>query len=291
MAYTRTFPVTPRARRPRRRRFDAARLLKRMWRWRRGVAAIWRRAHLSIKLTVAAALLVMLWAIVNLAYHVIRKPTELFYPVSGALAKPPAETWRQYGALFRHYATATISPELLAALAQVESAGDPVARTYWRWRFSWNPLKLYQPASSAVGMYQMTDPAFAEARHYCIRHHVVVADGPWYDGHSCWLNSFYTRIIPSHAIELTAVYLDRNVASLLARHGVAATPQQKETLAALIHLCGAGPAESYLRHGFRLGPGERCGDHEAAVYLARVNTAKRAFHRLAADDERRDLDP
>jgi hypothetical protein len=45
-----------------------------------------------------------------------------------------------------------VTPELLAALAQVESAGNPVAQPHWRLRLSWNPLALYQPASSGVGM-------------------------------------------------------------------------------------------------------------------------------------------
>ena len=35
---------------------------------------------------------------------------------------------------------ATASPQLLAALAQVEGAGNPVATTYWRWRLTWNPF-------------------------------------------------------------------------------------------------------------------------------------------------------
>jgi len=38
----------------------------------------------------------------------------------------------QYGPLFRRHSTVVITPELLAALAQVEGAGNPVARTYWR---------------------------------------------------------------------------------------------------------------------------------------------------------------
>jgi len=138
----------------------------------------------------------------NLVYQVVRKPTEMFFPVSSAMNKTPAETWRQYGPLFREYSTTSITPELLAALAQVEGAGNPVARTYWQWRLTWNPVAIYQPASSAVGMYQMTDAAFAEARRYCIRPHTVVEDG-------CWLNGLYTRVLPSHAIELTAVFLDR----------------------------------------------------------------------------------
>ena len=118
--------------------------------------------------------------------------SELFFPVSRAFDKMPGETWRQYGALFREYSTHAITPELLAALAQVESDGNPVERTYWRWRLTWHPFAIYEPASSAVGMYQMTDAAFAEAQHHCIRRHTVVEEG-------CWFNSLYTRIVPSDA--------------------------------------------------------------------------------------------
>ena len=66
-------------------------------------------------------------------YQAIRKPTELFFPVSGVLAKTPRDTWQEYGAAFRRFATPAISPELLAALAQVEGSGNPLVRTYWRW--------------------------------------------------------------------------------------------------------------------------------------------------------------
>ena len=63
-----------------------------------------------------AVLLVAVWSAVNWMYQVVRKPTELFFPVSGALSKAPAETWRQYGPLFHEHSTATITPDLLAAL-------------------------------------------------------------------------------------------------------------------------------------------------------------------------------
>jgi len=278
-------PAARSAPRLRRRRFDRARALAALQALRLGARrgfALWMRAHLSLRIGAAAILVVALWSVVNLAYHVIRKPTELFLPVAGVLTKPPAETWRQYAPLFRRYATASIPAELLAALAQVESAGNPVARTYWRWQLSWNPLNLYRPASSAVGMYQMTDGAFAEARHYCIRDHRVIGEGPWYDAETCWLNGLYTRILPSHAIELTAVYLDRKLAGLAGQKRLAAaSPQQREDLAALIHLCGAGAARDFARRGFHLA-GERCGDHAAATYLARVNATKRQFLKLAA---------
>jgi hypothetical protein len=130
-----------------------------------------------IRVLVIAAAVLAVFSEINLVYQVLRKPTELFSPVSGAFNKSPAEAWRHYAPLFREYSTASISPELLAALAQAEGAGNPVASTYWRWRLTWNPFAIYQPASSSVGMYQMTDAAFAEARHYCIRDHIVVEDG------------------------------------------------------------------------------------------------------------------
>ena len=163
-----------------------------------------RAAPPPVQAAASVVTILVMFAALNIVYHVIRKPTEMFFPVAGALNKLPAATWREYGPLFRANATATITPELLAALAQVEGAGNPVARTYWRWRFSWNPFAIYQPASSAVGMYQMTDGTFAEARRYCIHDHRVVEDGPWHDFSSCWFNALYTRVVPSHAVELTA---------------------------------------------------------------------------------------
>jgi len=230
---------------------------------------------------VGAFAVLAVWAAGNWVYQVIRKPTELFFPVSGALAKTPPETWRRYAPLFRAHSTAVITPDLLAALAQVEGGGNPVARTYWRWRLTWNPLTLYQPASSAVGMYQMTDATFREARRYCIHDHVVIEQGPWHDTRSCWFNSLYTRVLPSHAVELAAAHLDRGVARLLERHRItAATLRQKQDLAAVIHLCGAGSADAYARRGFRLTPGQRCGDHDVARYLANVDAARRLFVRL-----------
>ena len=254
-------------------------------RTRRRLLRTFRDAPPTAKGFIVGLLLVIAAFAVNAIYQVMRKPTELYFPVSGVLAKAPADTWRAYGPLFRRHSTQAITPELLAALAQVEAAGNPVARTYWRWRLTTEPFEMYRPASSAVGMYQLTDAAFADARRFCIHEHAVVEDGPWNDWNSCWFNALYMRVIPSHAVELTAVLLDRGVSRVLAHQRVAnASPQQKQDLAALIHLCGAGAAEAFARRGFRLAAGERCGDHEAAVYLARVNAAKREFARLAAND-------
>jgi len=65
---------------------------------------------------------------------------------------------------------------------------------------------------------------------------------------------------------------------------VKASREQKQDLAAFIHLCGAGPATAYARRKFVMISGERCGDHLVASYVARVNAMKRQFVRLAAGD-------
>jgi hypothetical protein len=222
---------------------------------------------------------VVVFFALNWAYQIYRKPGELLAPVGAA--KSPQSTWESYGSLFEKNSTDTLSPEFLAALAQVEGDGNPVARTYWRWQWSWHPFKIYRPASSALGMFQITDGAFAEARKYCIHDHKVASDGPWHDFRSCWFNSFYTRILPSHAIEMTAAYLDRSVANALAasragKIGLA----QKQSLAAVIHLCGAKRGETFIKQRFQTAGGENCGTHSLRGYLNQIERMKQRFARL-----------
>jgi len=189
--------------RTRARNFHPSRLwpnaqLRRRW-WR-----AFRSAPAGMKVATSVVLVLTLSLAINWIYQVIRKPSELFFPVSGTLYKTPFETWRQYGPIFREHATSVITPDLLAAIAQVEGSGNPVARTYWRWSWTSQPFEIYRPASSAVGMYQMTDGTFAEARRYCIHNHAVAEDGPWDSWRSCWFNSLYARVVPTHAVELTS---------------------------------------------------------------------------------------
>jgi hypothetical protein len=255
---------------PVRRRIARAR--GRLRRLRRRLAAVPQAARLA---TVLATALVI-FAAVNLAYQVVREPIDLFAPLSGTLEKTPAGTWRDYGPLFRRYATRTVPPALLAALAQVESDGNPLASSYWRWQFAWNPFAVYAPASSSIGLYQMTDAAYAEARRYCIHDHAVVAAG-------CWFNDLYARMLPGDAVELTAVLLDRTVAIIRAdQPKLRADPRQLWDLAAVAQLCGVGPAEDFARRHFRLARGARCGDVVVADYLARVRAMQRLFRKLAA---------
>ena len=226
-------------------------------------------------------MLLVAWFLVNGLYQVLRKPAELFTPMSGVLNKTPAQTWREYEPIFREHATAVITPELLAALAQAEASGNPVATPQWRWQLAAQPFRVYRPASSAVGMYQITDGAFAEAKRYCIHDHRVVEDGPWSDWRSCWLNALYLRVVPSHAAEMTSAFLDLKVREILRAEGIdGATLQQKQNLAAVVHLCGAAAGQSFASRKFKLAPGQRCGEHDAAAYLARVNAMKKVFAQL-----------
>ena len=230
----------------------------------------------------------VLWLSLNGVYQIVRKPSELFFPISGALHKSPPETWHAYAHLFRRHATDVMTPDLLAALAQVEAAGNPVARTYWRWSLGPDPFDLYRPASSSVGMYQLSDGTFAEARRYCIHDHEVVMEGAWNDPESCWFNSLYFRVIPSHAVELTSAHLDRRVEQALRRHPVPnVTLQGKQRLAALTHLCGTAAGLRFARRGLELVPGQRCGSHDVHRYLAKVAAQQARFREIAAAERRR----
>jgi hypothetical protein len=105
-----------------------ARLRRRWWR-------AFRSAPTVMKVIISVTVVLTLSLAIDWIYQVVRKPSELFFPVSGTLYKTASETWRQYALIFRKYSTNMITPELLAAIAQVEGSGNPVVRTYWRW--SW----------------------------------------------------------------------------------------------------------------------------------------------------------
>jgi hypothetical protein len=251
---------------------------RRRHRWWRRLPASWRALPPVARALLALAVLAGL----TVAYQVVRKPTELLAVVPTS-AKAPATTWSTYGFLFRQHSTDLVSPELLAALVQAESAGDPLARTFWRWHWSLNPLDLYGPASSAVGLLQITDGNFAEARHLCIQGHRVAREGPWLP-RACWLNGLYVRWSPSDAIEMTAAWLDQAMRETLGERRARTTPERRRQLAAVIHLCGRRRGASFARHGFRTLPGERCGEHGLAEYLTRVGSLAAEFSRLAASN-------
>ena len=101
-----------------------------------------------------------------------------------------------------------------------------------------------------------------------------------------WARELERRLLGA-AVVLTAALLDRQVANAIgSKSRVAAMLRQKQTLAAVIHLCGAGAGHDFAVRGFRLSPHQRCGDHDVRTYLAKVDDMKRRFARLAAGSKR-----
>ena len=141
---------------------------------------------------------------------------------------------------------------------------------------TWNPFAIYQPASSAVGMYQLTDAA---SRHAA----ALLHSSAHRFEEGCRFSGYYSRTVPSHATELTAVLLDRNVTAILAnKRDVRASPQQEQDLAAVIHLCGSGPARAFRAPRLSSVGRRAVRRPVVAKYLADVNAIKRQFLRLAA---------
>src|SRR5258708_1231666 len=69
----------------------------------------------------------------NWCYHAVRKPAEIVGVFDSHFYKDPNQTWKAHGDSFVENATDVITPDFLAALAQVETHGNAIARTYWHW--------------------------------------------------------------------------------------------------------------------------------------------------------------
>ena len=215
---------------------------------------------------------------VNWIWQAVVKPSEVIGLLEAGYFKDPRKTWEVFGPLFREHSTSMIPPELLAALSHAESRGNPIARTYWRWRWTLNPFAIYAPASSAVGLLQITDGTFAVARQYCIHGNKVAREGDWYDSRNCWFNSLYSRVVPSHAIEMTSAYLHVTVSKIAGRRPL--LPATWHDLAALTHLCGPGVAEEYLLSGMRFAKSSYCEAHNPRVYLKQIRNLMAVFKKM-----------
>lgn len=220
----------------------------------------------------------------NWVYQVWRKPSEIIGLFEDGFRKGPRETWGTYAPVFRGKSTNIMTPDLLAALAQVESNGNPIARTYWKFRWTTDVTRLFAPASSAAGMFQITQGTFDEAKMFCVRDGRAVRVGVDVDA-DCGV-TMYSRLLPAHAIEMTAARLHWHAENLLRRHRVrSATLRDKQNLATVIHLCGLAKGERFVRSNLRLTRIGRCGDHDPAAYVRRVAKLQREFRRLDRHDE------
>ncbi len=230
---------------------------------------------------------VVLFFAVNWTYQVVRKPSELWFPISGQLYKDPTETWRAYGSLFERHSTAVMTPELLAALAQVEGSGNPIVRTYWRFGLTHEPFEMYRPASSAVGMYQITDGTFAEARRYCVHRHrrrgralvrvaVVLVQ-----------RAVYAHGAVARGRDDGGVSRCRSLTGPRPLSAPSRDARAEADLATMMHLCGAGAAAEYARRGLQRRRGQRCGSHDARTYVTRVTSMQDASRRSRVPERER----
>ena len=111
------------------------------------------------KIILIILLLVAILAGVNFVYQVVRNPAALIGTFSSSLYKSSRSTWESYHRLFKRHSTRIMTPEFLAAMAQVESAGNPLVTPKWRWRLTLDITRIYAPASTSFGLYQYFYPS------------------------------------------------------------------------------------------------------------------------------------
>ncbi len=137
----------------------------------------------------------------------------------------------------------------------------------------------------------MTDGNFEQAKRYC------VVNGRVYSVSSkdtkCYLTSLYSRLIPSHAIEMTSAWLHLNVQgivdSLPKKKAKKVSLEKRRKLAAVIHLCGEKRGESFAARNFNFRSGETCGTLNARNYVARVLKYEKLFKRISVSSQSRSL--
>jgi hypothetical protein len=227
--------------------------------------------------------LITMLAATNWVIQVYRNPAILLDLFAGDDFKSSRTTWKAYRHLFERHSTAIMTPEFLAAIAQVESAGNPLVIPEWKWRFTADLTRIYAPASTSAGLYQYTRSTFLDAKRFCIHWHRVAFKSALLDPFGCWFNGLYSRFWPSHAIEMTSARLHYYVETTLNktdRRGTSLLNQQQ--LAAVIHLCGVNKGESFARYQFDFKKLASCYDHRTFAYFNRIRQAMNQIQPISA---------
>ena len=212
---------------------------------------------------------------------VIRKPAHLLTPITKYFYKVPSETWNSYQGIFTSYETETLDAPFLAALAQAESAGNPIATPYWEFNFQQDILSFFRPASSSLGIYQMTYDTFQDAKRFCFVDGKIVMDLNKKELKNCWSNDFKFRFSVTDSVHLTSARLSYYTESILTKYRKKASIKQRQQTAAIIQLCGPGKGEQFARSGFAVNQMGSCGSHSVAAYIKRVFKYKQTFVTMA----------
>ncbi len=223
--------------------------------------------------------LILLSPVINFMWQVYKKPTEVLRPISKYFNKSPKQTWYSYYDEFNKHADPYLSAEYLAALAQVESSGNPIAQTYWDFKLSTDISKMYAPASSSVGLYQFTEPSFQIAKNICKTKngYKFLKEAPV---GSCFFHKFKTRLSASDSIELAANHLNYNIEQIMLRKKMKLNPVQIEALASVIHLCGPRAADRLVQRSFSLELMGNCGAHNVKNYHRKISRMASYFRAL-----------
>jgi hypothetical protein len=211
----------------------------------------------------------------NFGYHIYRNPLHLLSFFSRPMNKTPRETWSSYADVFKSASTGRVSAPLLAAIAQVESHGNPLAAPEWRLQLSTDIMEIYAPASSAFGLMQITKGTFDLIMKTCGQ-----------SGERCPNSDLATRMKARDSVVLTAGFLQRSMEDLLSKSAVQKLSEEKLTkLASVIHLCGAEVGKRLIRNGYNVNALPRCGSHWPSVYASQVADMRNLFEIMSSRDQ------
>ncbi len=213
---------------------------------------------------------------INFCYQIYRHPIHLLSLLHPGEAQTPMQIWKSYSEDFKSYSTNSVSSELLAALAVVESNGKSWATPSWNLQSTTTPENLFAPATSAFGLMQITDGHFKETKSDCIRSKTLY--------HNCWMNFFTSRVFASHSIEMAAVYIHKQLEAFQKKLGRPLSSEEKVSLASVTHLCGKNWLFENVTVNLKIEnlkfKRSSCGAQNVRTYISRVKKYYHFFHSL-----------
>lgn len=208
--------------------------------------------------------------LINLAYHTYQNPIHLLSFAAKPFYKTPLQTWQSYRETFERHGDERITPPLLAAIAYVESSGNPLAAPPWKWSISTDVAEIFAPASSAFGLMQITKGTFQTMRQIAKEEGKPVP--------------IMTRLRVEDSVQLSAIHLRRKVQELIGERGWAKLDRRRSTqLASVIHLCGPEIGRKLVKFGYKTERLPRCGSHWPEVYTNRVWDLRQQFEKLSTE--------